>query len=212
LAAASSVVDLIAVGTHKTGFIHGNIFGSRTLQLAAAARCPVAVIPEGGDHAHSRGVVVGADDSYAGRAAVRFAAAEADLRGVGLTLIRAWDQPPWLGSPTDRLIDEQRLRHEAAAILEGLSAVARSGHRSVEIHLRSVRRRAASVLAEASASALLLVLGGSRTSEAGATLLGAVSHDVLINIGGPTIIVHGHEVPPATGRRTHAASDLVDVV
>ena len=53
---------MIAVGTHKTGFIHGKVFGSRSLQLAAAAHSPVAIVPQT-SRRDGQGIVVGIDES-----------------------------------------------------------------------------------------------------------------------------------------------------
>ena len=39
LAGLPSVDDLLVVGTHKTGFLHGRVLGSRSVQVAAAAPC-----------------------------------------------------------------------------------------------------------------------------------------------------------------------------
>jgi nucleotide-binding universal stress UspA family protein len=46
LLTVSEGADLVVVGTHKTGFVSGRIFGSRSLLLAAAAHAPVAIIPQ----------------------------------------------------------------------------------------------------------------------------------------------------------------------
>ena len=190
LIAASEDCDLIAVGTHKTGFIHGKVFGSRSLQLAAAAHSPVAIVPQTSRRG-GQGIVVGTDESDAGRSAVRFAAAEAERTGQPLTFVRASDAP---GRPEDR-DDEQRERDryfegQTKTILSDASAIAKSVHPAVEVRARSVRRPAAEALLDSSASADLLVIGSSRRDGSAGRMLGSVSHDVLINLVGPTIVVH----------------------
>jgi nucleotide-binding universal stress UspA family protein len=191
LIAASQYCDLIAVGTHKTGFIHGKVFGSRSLQLAAAAHSPVAIVPQT-SRRDGHGIVVGVDESDAGRSAIRFAAGEAERTGQPLIFLRASDAP---GLPEDR-DDEQQERdryfeRQTRAILSEASDIAKSVDPTVEVRARSVRRPAAEALLDSSASADLLVIGSSRREGSAGRMLGSVSHDVLINLVGPTIVVQG---------------------
>ena len=191
LIAASEDCDLIAVGTHKTGFIHGKVFGSRSLQLAAAAHSPVAIVPQT-SRRDGRGIVVGVDESDAGRSAIRFAAAEAERTHQPLIFVRASDAP---GLPEDR-DDGQRerdryLERRTNAILSDASDIAKSMDPTIEVRTRSLRRPAAEALLDSSASADLLVIGSSRREGSAGRMLGSVSHDVLINLVGPTIVVQG---------------------
>jgi nucleotide-binding universal stress UspA family protein len=193
LIAASRDCDLIAVGTHKTGFIHGKVFGSRSLQLAAAAYSPVAIVPQT-SRRDGQGIVVGVDESDAGRSAIRFAAAEAERTRQPLIFLRATDAPVL---PEDR-DDEQRDRDryfegQAKAILAEASDIAKSVDPTVEVRSRSVRRPPAEALLDSSAGADLLVIGSSRREGSARRMLGSVSHDVLINLVGPTIVVQGDD-------------------
>jgi nucleotide-binding universal stress UspA family protein len=191
LIAASEGCDLIAVGTHKTGFIHGKVFGSRSLQLAAAAHSPVAIVPQT-SRRDGAGIVVGVDESDASRSAIRFAAAEAERSRQPLIFVRASDAPDL---PEDRN-DEQRERdryfeQQTKSILSDSREIAKSVGPSVDVRARSVRRPAAEALLDSSASADLLVIGSSRRNGSAGRMLGSVSHDVLINLVGPTIVVQG---------------------
>ena len=191
LIAASKGCELIAVGTHKTGFIHGKVFGSRSLQLAAAAHSPVAIVPQT-SRRDGQGIVVGIDESDAGRSAIRFAATEAERTGQPLIFLRATDAP---GVPEDR-DDEQRERdryfeRQTKAIFSDASDIVKSVDPTVEVRARSVRRPAAEALLDSSAGADLLVIGSSRREGSASRMLGSVSHDVLINLVGPTIVVQG---------------------
>jgi nucleotide-binding universal stress UspA family protein len=38
--------DMLVIGTHKTGHLNGRVLGSRSIQIAMATECTVAVIPE----------------------------------------------------------------------------------------------------------------------------------------------------------------------
>lgn len=179
LAEASRTAALVVVGTHKTGFIHGRIFGSRSLRLVAMAWCPVAVIPESSfDDRH--GVVVGVDDSDAGRAAVVFAAGEAEDGGEDLTLLRATRE-------SSGTLSGER----TAQVLDAAVRLARDSGADGAVRTRVIRRTPAESLVDSAASAKLLVIGSSRRRGTELSALGPVCHDVLLNIPGPTVVVHG---------------------
>lgn len=201
LLAASGSADMVAVGTHKTGFVNGKVFGSRSLLLAAAARTPVAIIP-GTSKREGRGVVVGVDGSVASDLAIHYAAIEADRAREHLTLLQAFTV-----SPSLERRDELRsglVRHieaHSATLLSDAARLAHSVAPAIEVRIRSVRRPAAQALVDASAGASLLIIGGSRSSGGEPVVVGSVGHDVLINLTGPTIVVP--ETVSIAGRGAH---------
>ncbi len=194
LGVASREVDLVVVGTHKTGFLHGRAFGSRSLQLAATAWCSVAVIPEG-SRADRHGIVAGIDDSDAARAA------EANREHEELILLRAWT------TAAHGTGDDEATQRRARDALDALGCeavtLAHEAGDGILVRTRTLRRPAAEALVDAGVSAELLVIGSSRRHGARMSALGPVSHDVLLNIAGPTLVVHGDaETPgPATSDR-----------
>lgn len=193
LIAASSAAEMVVVGTHKTGFINGKIFGSRSLRLAASARTPVAIIPQGMPRA-GRGIVVGVDDSPAGRQAIRFAAHEAERTRETLTLLRAFTIPESVAASED--VRRELLQHGeelAGAALSDAATLATATAPGVDLKARSVRRPTAEALVEAAATATLLVVGSSRQEEGDNAMVGSVSHDVLINLTGPAVVVHARD-------------------
>jgi nucleotide-binding universal stress UspA family protein len=175
LAERSRSAAMVVIGTHKTGFFHGRALGSRGLQLAAMAWSPVAVIPESSTSLR-RGVVVGVDDTDAGRAAVEFGAIESVVSGDTLTLINSVDGQ---SKPPARAAERSTASIAAAAGVVGL------------VRTREVHRPAAEALIDAALLASILVIGSSRRRGSELSALGPVSHDVLMNISGPTIVVHG---------------------
>lgn len=190
LIATSDKAEMVVVGTHKTGFINGKVFGSRSLSLAAAAHTPVAIIPQGSPRA-GRGIVVGVDDSPAGRLAIRFAAQEAERAQELLTLLRAFtvlELPTASDEVRRELIQHSEAR--ASAALSDAAALAGLAAPTVKMKTRNVRRPVAEALVDAAGAAALLVIGSSRGESPDKTMVGSVSHDVLINLTGPTIIVH----------------------
>ncbi|HEV7949962.1 MAG TPA: universal stress protein [Glaciihabitans sp.] len=188
LISVSKTVDLVVVGTHKTGFIRGRIFGSRSIVLAAGSRTPVAVIPESSGR-RRHGIIVGVDDSPAGREAIHFGAIEAARTGETLRLVSAWPQAEGDHAHTHRDNDE-RVASEVRDMLDREAASVREQFPTVEVHGRVIRLPAAEALVDASASSALVVLGNSGPLSEGQGLLGSVAHDVLLNLAGPTVVVH----------------------
>jgi nucleotide-binding universal stress UspA family protein len=196
LAEASRDAEIVVVGTNKTGFIHGRAFGSRSLQLAGMALRPVAVIPESSFGSRS-GVLVGVDDSEAGRAAIAFGAAEAESSRQPLTFIRGLgDGVRGPHSSTAPSPDDERVGATADTPPAELAKVLGF---TGPVRSRIIERPAAEALVDAASMSQLLVLGSSRRHGAQLAALGPVCHDVLLNIASPTVIVHGDLAPQPIG-------------
>lgn len=175
LAELAAPDDLIVVGTHKTGYLHGRVLGSRSIVVASVAPCTVAVVPDtpmSGRH----GVIVGVGPGVAWRAAVTTGALEAQTLGQELSLITA------LPGYTDEAAVEGR------AVLAAASALAIETAPNIEVRSRLSRRQPVEALLDASRSASLLVLGASRRSPERAGFVGSVTHDVLLNINAPVLV------------------------
>ncbi|MCU1479401.1 MAG: hypothetical protein JWQ19_187 [Subtercola sp.] len=187
---STSGASSIVMGTHKTGFVQGRIFGSKFIQLAAAAHCPVIFVPSGSGRSSHTGIVVGIKSAELDRAALVFAAREAVSTGSKLSIVHCWTLPD--------LADETFTAHANRSMLESLradkilaaaGAFVRATEPDLTTRTRSIRRPTAEGLIETSASALLLVLGQSRTEAATGRVLGHTVHDVLLNLTAPTAIV-----------------------
>jgi nucleotide-binding universal stress UspA family protein len=206
LTRASTEADLVVVGTHKTGFIHGAVYGSTSLQLAVAAHCPVVVVP-GGMSAGPLSVVVGADESPAGHAAFAAAVGEASATGQDLVIVRVWKATEGVGdSDTDET--DEAARNVAQRLLTAFAAMARATHPGLTVRVRAVEGFSAPALVRASAMAQLLVLGSSRGARLDSPVLGAVCHDALMNIVSPTAIVHVDEDRAVEGLAGHPGAVL----
>jgi nucleotide-binding universal stress UspA family protein len=174
LAEQSRGAELVAVGTHKAGFVRGQVFGSRSVQLAATSRAPLAVIPQVPYRSRRGGIAAGVDDSPASRLAVEFAAREAERTQQHLTLFRCVGVADHC-AVSDAII-EQAL--DVAELIVGTRPRA-----------RVMQRPAAEVLVEATRSMSLVVIGRPDRPGAQGRGLGHVGHDVLINLAGPVIVV-----------------------
>lgn len=186
---AADHADLLVVGTHKPSRFERIMLGSRSLHIVQNASTPVAVIPPK-DQTVRRGVVVGVDGSETSLAAIEFAAAEAERSGEPLHAVLAWDLPAGWGveyMPTDEMIngiaeDEEVVLSESLA---GLS----DRFPDLEIRREVVRGYPAWALIDAAASARLIVVGNRGRRGLPRVLLGSISHDVLVNITTPTVVV-----------------------
>jgi nucleotide-binding universal stress UspA family protein len=124
-------------------------------------------------------IVVGVDGSEAGDAALRWALAEARLRGVTLRVVHAYQAPhPSLteaglgaagGMPVPAVFIEDREQvrraaetQAAALIEEALGRVGNGSGNGVEIERTAVEGPAGKSLIESARGAELLVVGGSR--------------------------------------------------
>jgi len=174
LANSASAYESVVIGSHKTGAFHGHALGARGLQLAATAPVPIAVVPASSSNGR-RGVIVGAGNAPGRIEPVRFAVREAARLGEPLTVIR---------SDRDTPFNDQALR----ALLDAADADADEA--SVDIDLRRTTTPAGEALASASRRAVLTVSG--RPTEPGARgyrPLGRTNNDLLMNAGGPVVIV-----------------------
>ncbi|MFG3014148.1 universal stress protein [Streptomyces cinerochromogenes] len=153
----------------------------------------------------SRNVTVGLDGTPESRAAAEWAAREARLRGVPLTLGHAWEpvsEPlaqaalleagTWLGrserggTGTAPAADWGSIAREAA---EGL----RLRHPAVDVTVAHVSGRPADVLVDAAKDADLLVLGSRRTSGLAEFLVGSVGTAVIARTDTPVVLVRAGE-------------------
>jgi nucleotide-binding universal stress UspA family protein len=201
LAAASERATMLVIGTNKTGFINGTVFGGRSLQIAAAATAPVVIVPEVPRQIR-KGILVGVDDSPVGRAAIKFGAQEAELRRQPLTLLHGGeryggdryggdryggDRP---GASSDWTSDASSERSRLQLDILAKALVLARRHTSGEIRTRRLSRPAAEALLDASSSAEAVVVGCSRRTGQDRNILGSVSHDLIINCRCPTIVIH----------------------
>ncbi|MDH6522184.1 universal stress protein [Streptomyces sp. SAI-090] len=187
----------LVVGTRGRSGIAEMLLGSVSLAVAAQADCPVIVLRGTHDNqstppVHGR-IVVGVGKDVKESAAVRFAAEEARRRGVPLEAIRAWRCPAHESTDHPLLASEPARLHEERAA-EELEAALQDLPPDADVHRRTVEGHARRVLADASHSADLLVVGANRRDGHVGLQLGRVSHAVLHHSACPVAIVphRGH--------------------
>jgi len=188
---------LLVVGSRGRGSLRGALLGSVSRQCAQDARGPVVVVRDddsthGGvlwQGAASR-VVVGVDGSAGSLLALRFAAAEARLRGGELHVVHAWIDslsgyggPPWARPATT-------LREQAdTTLLESLRAAWQNGSPEVQVRAETIEGAEWDVLTEVAEAADLLVVGSRGRTGRSSSLLGSVSLRCLTYAPCPVAVV-----------------------
>ncbi|MUL83798.1 MULTISPECIES: universal stress protein [unclassified Mycolicibacterium] len=149
-----------------------------------------------------RGIVVGVDGSPSSDTAVAWAARDAALRGVELTLVHALPgamSPVWLdvALPEDYLQyqDEQAQDVLDAAHRVALEAIEATGARPLTIVDKAVPGHAVATLIEYSRHADLVVIGSRGLGKWGRRLLGSVSSSLAHHAHGPVAVIPENERP-----------------
>jgi nucleotide-binding universal stress UspA family protein len=193
LTAITDEAAMFAVGTRGTGTGATSELrlGSVALCLATRARCPV-VFTTAGSRPDVREIVVGADDSREATAALEFSFGEASVRGARLNALYAWQH-----AETGRLdgyhgwvLSVDPVNEAAAAVLSGQTAPWRDKYPGVAVTESPVRGHAARVLALASRSTDLIVVGG-RRGLASSMGLGPVTYAMLRHAQCPVAVIPG---------------------
>ncbi|MFB2580454.1 universal stress protein [Herbiconiux sp. P15] len=201
LVAASEHGSMLAIGTHKTGFVQGRVFGSRFIQLAGLSFSPVAFIPNSTSHRRT-GIVVGVGDADQDEETIRFAAHEADHLGQELIIIHC--RPAGLDDDDA----ESPIRWDPVA--DAAEVIARRDHPDLTIRRRTVNRGPAEGLVDGAMNASLLVIGRSQRSTRQPGSVGTIVHDVLLNLGGPTVVVHDTALRRRTTFARHRRTDQLE--
>ena len=193
LAKYSKKTSMMVIGS-GSGHL-GGALADRALQVATAAKVPVAVI--GTQDLEGRtGVVVGVDGSAESTQAVAFAAAEADRNGDELTVVYAVNVPDPVidagltpAALADLIVDEERI------VLSETVAGLKEDYPDLTVHQRLVSDRGpVDALVDAAAGARLLVVGSRGRGAFKRLLLGSTAHGVLKHLPCPTIITRTQAV------------------
>lgn len=183
----STKVSMLVVGSGDTHL--GGSLTDRALQVAATAKCPVAVIGTHDLEGRS-GVLVGVDGSEESTQAVAFAAAEADREGQELTVLFAFSGPNrWVraGLPTSSLA--ALIEEEEQIVLSEAVAGLREDYPDLVVHkILESEKEPAEALVKAAADARMLVVGSRGRGGFKRLLLGSTAHAVLTHLPCPTVI------------------------
>ncbi len=210
--AAGILVDLspaallIVIGARGRGGFLGRILGSVAAALPAHAHCPTVVVPRGYDTGakddpnrfdpiqDDSPVTVGVDGSPQSRVAALHAAEIAAERETGLQLMMAL--PPidgWLtwypGVAPEGYDIVERRKAELEDHLQAEGEWISRHVPQVSLAVTVATGEPAKLLAEATASTQLTVVGTHGRGNVGAALLGSISRGVLNHARGPVMVV-----------------------
>ncbi|MGW7386310.1 universal stress protein [Streptomyces sp. NPDC054794] len=188
----SRTAAAMVLGSRGRSTLAEALLGSVSVTVAGHAQCPVIVLRGSHDNKtvpgrHGR-VVLGVGEEPTDAAAVRFAAEEAQRRGVPLEAVQAWRCPAHETTDAPLLVGEPARLHEERAA-EVLQAALREIPADVEVHRRTVEGHARQVLLDASTDADLLVVGARRREDHYGLQLGRVAHAVLHHAACPVAVV-----------------------
>ena len=196
LLGAAEGADLLVVGARGLGGFRGLLLGSVSQHCVHHATCPVAIIrgelaarPD--TELGTPRVVVGIDGSTGARNALRWAIADARLRGAVLDVVHAW-HPPYLGGHPYAVPAPDPDLYEGAArqvLHEAVAAEDTHGLAQPVQEILTLAGSAASALLEASKGADLVVVGSRGLGGFGELLLGSVSHQVAHHATCPVVVV-----------------------
>jgi len=188
LMAVSWRADLLVIGSHPTGPLAGILRGTIALQVAGRSECPVAVVPSGWVPGRTADVVVGWTDDATADEALEIAAQEAADAGTSLTIVNSWGQPFGADASGEVVEVLRDLVHAAARRV-------RASHPGLPVEVDFGPTPAVVALVERGRGAGLVVVGSHGRGALGSLILGSTSHDVLVNMPAPVLVV------PSPGER-----------
>jgi len=195
LIAASRHADTIVVGSRGLGAVREAFAGSTSMQVAAYASCPVVVVREvAADPTAQQRVVVGVDGSDLSMEATGYAFAQAAQRGLGLTLIHAWNINTYTSGVAMSSLAEVWADLETEQEVMTAAAVAgwQDKYPEVDVRTNIMQGRPADILVDASERAALVVVGSRGRGGFLGLLLGSVSRNVLHRAHCPVAVVRPH--------------------
>ena len=188
LTRATEEAALVVVGASGHGLVGGTLIGSVSRHLATYATGPVAVVRPAASTT-ARRIVVGVEAGPSSLPALRFALERADLLGVPVTVLHAFDSDighaGGVGRPTGVDVDYAAADRALSEAMAGMVAE----FPDVRVSRETIPLRAERVLVDASEQASLVVVGARGRNPFARLLLGSVSQHVLHHAHCPVAVV-----------------------
>lgn len=188
----SHEAELVVVGRSGHSALGRALLGSVSHRVAAHAACPIVIVDEDAPAADL--VVVGVSPTPGGRAAIRFAAAEAAQRKVTLHLIRSWNEAALLaaGAGFGSTVPYVSFSESEQEVLDEAIALAHREFPDVTVTSELTPTSAYQVLPDAAEKAALLVVGRRRDEGILLPRLGALASWLAQHTACPLAIIPGH--------------------
>ncbi|MFJ9840221.1 universal stress protein [Kitasatospora sp. NPDC101155] len=182
--------SLIVLGHRRRGRFPRPPLSSVARQVATRADCPVMVIRALPADEHGP-VAVGFALPDGSRAALRFAACEAGLRGESLEIVHAdhRPQPLTLGRAPPGQVDQSGIVRAGRRVLEGEAALPHPRHPGLRTAVRIEHGYPVPVLLDTTRHAALLVIGSHHRTPLPRVLLGSLTGEVLRRASCPVAVV-----------------------
>ena len=181
--------------------------GSTARHLVHHAPCPVVVIRGAASRGRPDRVVVGVDGSSASDRALRWAADEADLHQIELSIVHGW----WYPYETRTNAAEQArdlTRIDAAGVLEEAERLARDCC-GAEVTGQLVEGSPPSAILDSLRDGDLLVMGSRGRGAVRSGLFGSTVYNVLDHSAVPVVVVRGVEDRRGDQHRRRSVRALV---
>jgi nucleotide-binding universal stress UspA family protein len=140
-------------------------------------------------------IVVGVDGSASSAAALNWAVDEAELRGVDVHAVMAWQNPVVYNPPNimavSTVVSGEDLAAAAASEVKRIAAEA-GENRTAKITAEAVEGHPAEALISSADGAALLVVGSRGHGGFVGALLGSVSHHVVAHAECPVVVIPDH--------------------
>lgn len=179
--------DILVVGTSNHGGVSGFWFGSTSRWVTRHSPCPVSVVRGVASTGRPDRVVVGVDGSARSDSALVWAADEADLHGVDLVIVHAWE---YAYSGVDTHAEQVRdlTQIDAATVLDRAAEFARL-RCGVAVKDLLVEGGASTALLDSVRDGDVLVLGAEGRGAIAAGLLGSTVNTVVEQSAVPVVVV-----------------------
>ncbi|WP_237567992.1 universal stress protein [Mycolicibacterium lacusdiani] len=153
----------------------------------------------GGPH----GVVVGVDGSPESLAALDWAAHDANIRDVPLTIVHVLapiDTATWIDVPIPEDFVEMRDRRGEEIMRDAVDSVTEAARETLRVPVRQhmLEGRTVRTLADMSKDADLVVIGCRGVGKIEGLILGSVSTGLLHHAHGPVAVIHAEAAPTST--------------
>ena len=182
--------DLLVVGRGEPGLL-GWFAGSVAVDVICRAHCPVIVVTDPGPHVAHDGPVVAGIDRISADVVLEAAFLEADLRDSDLIVVHSWSPLHWLGPDGIETIhlDDELTQDQQERWLREVIAPFQAKYPGVPVTEAPREGKAATLLAQSSGSASLLVVGTRGRGPVSGLLLGSVGQKLLRHALCPVMVV-----------------------